>query len=90
MSGVFYSQKNLKSMKLMKIMTHGPYDLKSWLEFIKSCNHIPEDFSKKEIILKRYPEIYEIILKSYFYNCDFKKNIIKQKFIVYERLSKSA
>ena len=90
MPGVFYSQKKLKSMKLMKINTQGPFNLDNWLKFIKTSTHIPEDFSTKEKIIERYPEIYEIILKSYIYNYDCKKNIIKQKFIVSEKPEESS
>lgn len=89
MPGVFYSQKKLKSMKLMKINTQGPFNLDNWLKFIKTSTHIPEDFATKEKIIERYPEIYEIILKSYIYNYDCKKNIIKQKFIVLEKPEES-
>jgi len=35
MPGVFYSQKKLKSMKLMKINTQGPFNLDNCLKFMR-------------------------------------------------------
>ena len=85
MQDVFYSQKKLKNMKLMKVESNEPCSVDVWLKLIKSKENIPDDFKSKQRILERYPEVYEIILKTYIYNYDFKKNITKQKITVIEK-----
>ena len=85
MQGVFYSQKKLKTMKLMSVNSYEPCSVDKWLKFIKLKNNIPDDFKSKEKILERYPEAYEIMLKTFIYNSDFKNNIIRQKITVIEK-----
>ena len=47
MSEVFYTEKNLKNMPLMKVVTEGPFSITKWLEFCKSSSNIPDDFKSK-------------------------------------------
>ena len=85
MKGVYFSQKNLKKMKLMRTEEYGPFTLKKWLNFTKDRKNMPNDFNSKDKILERYPDIEDIFLKIYFYNKDNKSNVIKHKFLICEK-----
>ena len=85
MKGVYFSQKQLKNMKLMRTEEYGPFTMKKWLRFIKDKKNIPDDFTSKEKIKERYPNIEDIIMKIYIYNKDNSNNVIKYKFLVCEK-----
>ena len=87
MSEVFYTEKKLKSMKLMKVITEGPFSMNKWLEFCKSSSNIPDDFKSKDIITDRYPHFFELTVKTYIYNDNCERNVIKKKFKICERKS---
>lgn len=85
MKGVYFSQKQLKNMKLMRTEEYGPFNMKKWLHFIRDKKNIPDDFTSKEKIKERYPNIEDIIMKIYIYNKDNINNVYKYKFLVCEK-----
>ena len=86
MSALYFTQKKLSEMKLMKKMHDGPFDIGELLKFTKDFKNIPDDFRSEKNILKRFPNIVEVTIYTNIYNDDFKRNIIRRQFVVKDKI----
>jgi len=86
MSALYFTQKKLSEMKLMKKMHDGPFDIGELLKFTKDFKNIPDDFKSEKNILERFPNIIEVTIYTNIYNDDFKRNIIRRQFVVKDKI----
>ena len=86
MTALYFTQKTLSQMKLMKKMHDGPFDIGEFLKVTKDFKNIPEDFKSEKKIIERIPNIIELTIYTNIYNDDFKRNIIRRQFVVKDKI----
>ena len=80
-----YTDEELKNLKFIKSYTIGPHDMDSWIRYTKTSDIIPEEFLNRNLILKNYPNFYDITCKVTIYNDNYKYNVHKVRFSVCEK-----
>lgn len=86
MDALYFTKNKLSQMKIMKKMHDGPFNIGELLKFTKDFKNIPDDFKSEKKILERFPNIVDVNIYTTIYNDNFKRNIIRRKFVVKDKI----